>query len=79
MFSGLDDAKYFQAVIIVGQTQYQENFLGNAAITINLGYTAQIRGEAYIGAMAAIIVIIGLIAFGWIKFTNRAPVVIGTK
>jgi len=78
-FSNLDDAKYYQALVIVGQTQYQENFLGAAAAPLSLGYTAQLRGEAYIGATAAIIVIIGLIAFGWIRFTNRAPVVIGTK
>lgn len=78
-FSNLDDTKYYQAVIIVGQTQYQVNFLGDDTVTLQLGYTAQLRGEFYIGAFAAVLVIIGLIAFGWIRFTHRAPVVIGTQ
>jgi len=78
-FSNLDDTKYYQAVIIVGQNQYQVNFLGNAAVAAALGYTAQIRGEVYVGAVAVVIFLVGMIALGWMRFTNRAPVVIGTK
>ncbi len=78
-FDNLDDSKYYQAIVTVEGKTYQANFEGDTTVDINLGATEAARGNLYIAAVGAVIAIIGLIAFGWIKMTNRAPVQIGAQ